>query len=226
MQSDDLCGVSMYAQWVEGERPDVVVLPRQHLGEPTTWRRLDATRALTRVPRGGSGRQRLAWVVSRLGPRVRWEGADDADRVLTARVGGGESPVLGVVGAPPGASDDDAVAWVASRVAGVSGKGARAVGGAVLVAAGRRLAAAGVARGVAPWRAAIALNPEQVSAYTNLGVAAAREGRLDLAITLTRRALELDPERARAWRNLADFLSARGDREGADEARREATRRQ
>jgi len=44
-------------------------------------------------------------------------------------------------------------------------------------------------------------------------------------VAMTRRALDLQPERPRAWRNLADYLAATGDPEGAAEARREAARR-
>lgn len=224
-ESDDLCGVAMYAQWVEGERPDVTVLPRQHVGLATTWRRLDPPRALVRVPRNGDARQRLAWLLSRLRSRIRWEGSDDADNVLTAPVGSGESPVLGIVGAPAGGSDTTAIEWVTARTKNATGQGARSIAGTTLVAAGRRLATRDISLAIAPWRAAITLNPEQVSAYTNLGVAAARRGQLNLAIALTERALDLDPERARAWHNLAGYLAATGDLARAEAANREADRR-
>ena len=47
--SDDLCGGALYAQHVEGERPDVTVLPRQHLAHPWTWRRIEARRLGERI---------------------------------------------------------------------------------------------------------------------------------------------------------------------------------
>ena len=95
----------------------------------------------------------------------------------------------------------------------------------VLFAAGVRAAKGDATRGAPLWRAAVALWPGQVSAWTNLAVLEARAGRLPAAIAMTRRALDLQPDRPRAWRNLANYLEATGDRDGAAEARREAARR-
>jgi Flp pilus assembly protein TadD len=57
-------------------------------------------------------------------------------------------------------------------------------------------------------------------------VAAARHGDLPRAVALTRRAVTLDPERPAAWRNLAEFESSLGHPAAADEALREARRRE
>jgi hypothetical protein len=232
--SDDLCGVSAYAQWVVGERPDVVVLPRQHLAFAWTWRRLRPERVGERVaPVGRDGDPaasvaRAHLLLERYGDRVRWEGQGDGEHPSIRarwRFGSGETPVLARVGAPVTEVDRGAAAWVGARLAPSRGAGARYVGAVVLFAAGSRVAREDLPGAVGLWRAALAVNPEHVSSYTNLGVAAAREGDVARAIALTRAALALDPERPGAWRNLRDYLRATGDLTGADEAEREMRRR-
>lgn len=232
--SDDLCGVSAYAQWVAGERPDVVVLPRQHLAYAWTWRRLRPERVGERVaPVGRDGDPaasvaRAHLLLDRLGDRVRWEGSGEAEPPslrARLRLGSGETPVLARVGAPVTDVDRGAAAWVRARLGSSRGAGSRYVGAVVLFAAGSRVARDDLAGAEALWRAALAVNPEHVSAYTNLGVAAARRGDLAGAVSLTRAALAIDPERPGAWRNLRDYLRAVGDVAGADEAEREMRRR-
>jgi Flp pilus assembly protein TadD len=114
---------------------------------------------------------------------------------------------------------------VRARIAAPPGAGARWVGAVVLVAAGSRVARGDLQGAVPLWEATLGLDREHVSAYTNLGVAAARRGDLRGAVALTRAALALDAERPVAWRNLGDFLRALGDDDGAREAERESLRR-
>jgi len=232
--SDDLCGVSAYAQWVAGERPDVTVLPRQHLAFPWTWRRLRAERFGERVdPVGRDGDPAAAvarthLLLSRFGDRVRWEGSGEGEHPSVRarwRFGSGETPVLARVEAPVTDIDRTAARWVTERVAPSRGAGARYVGATVLFAAGTRVARDDLASAEPLWRAALAVNPAHASSYTNLGVAAARRGDLAGAVVLTRAALAIDPERSGAWRNLRDYLRATGDEAGAREADREAGRR-
>jgi hypothetical protein len=220
--SDDACGGAMFAQWVEGERPDVTVLPQGFLDDPPTWRRLEPRRALLRgaaVPAA----QRLAWLVARGGERVRWEG--DGRDVPWIPLAPGETPVFARVGAAATADDGAAArAWVRAHAPG-DGVGARRIGAMVLFAEGVRRARGDALRGAPWWRAALGLWPDHAAAWTNLGVLAARAGDLRGAVAMTRRGLDLQPERPRAWRNLADYLAAAGDGAGAAEARREAARR-
>jgi len=232
--SDDLCGVSAYAQWVAGVRPDVTVLPRQHLAFPWTWRRLQARRFGESVePVGPSGDPtatvpRTQRLLERFGARIRWEGSGEgeASSIRTRwHFGSGETPVLARVGGHLTAVDRDAERWVRERLGTARGAGARYVGAMVLFAAGARMARDDLTVAASLWRAALSVNPAHASSYTNLGVVAARRGDLDTAIALTRTALALDPERPGAWRNLRDYLRARGDVEGARAADREARRR-
>ena len=228
--SDDTCGGAMFAQWVEGERPDVTVLPPRFLGDPSTWRRLTERRSLLRPPqgtppRGSVDEWRLRWLIARARDRVRWEG--DGLDVPWLTLSPGETPLLARVGAaePADASvDRDAAAWVLPRVPG-DGVGARSIGAMVLFAAGVREARLDLSRGVPLWRAALRVSPEHAGAWRNLAVFEARSGHLAEAVAMTRRALDLQPDRPRAWRNLADYLAASGDRAGAEEARFEAARR-
>ncbi len=232
--SDDLCGGSLYAQHVEGERPDVTVLPAQHLGLDWTWRRLDPRR--TGFPRPASPelpqesealrRARLHALVLRAGDRLRWEADSARDAEIRGmRLGSGETPVLAAPGAAVGAVDIDAARWVTQRLPPSRGAGARWVGAIVLFSAGQRVAREDIQRAIPLWLGVLEIFPEHVSAHTNLGVARARRGDLRGAIALTRAALAIDPERPNAWRNLADYLAGTGDTSGAAEARREAARR-
>ncbi len=228
--SDDLCGGAFYAQWIEGERPDVTVLPRQHLADTATWRRLSAQRfgAPAPVPVGaGDLRQRrLRALVRAAGERLRWEAPEPDDaRWLGLQPGSGETPVLATTAGPVTAVDLGASPWVSARMPGASGAGARWVGAMVVFGAARRAARVGMDRAVPLWTWVVATDPRHAPAYTNLGVAAARAGHLGEAVALTRRALAIDPERSMAWRNLAEFLSATGDPAGAAAARSEARRR-
>lgn len=232
--SDDLCGVAAYAQWVTGARPDLTVLPRQHLAFPWTWRRLRPERfgeAVAPVGADGSAEAATARVhllLARYGERVRWEGSGDGEAASVRarwRFGSGETPVLARVGAGLTAVDRDAAGWVGERLSPGGGAGARYVGATVLFAAGSRVARDDLGAAATLWRAALAVDATHASSYTNLGVAAARRGDLTAAVTLTRAALALDPDRVAAWRNLRDYLRATGDGAGAAAADREARRR-
>ncbi len=226
--SDDACGGAMFAQWVEGERPDVTVLPQGSLNLPTTWRRLDARHSLLRAeeaPSTADGRTR--WLLDRAGDRVRWEG--DGREVRWLRLSAGETPVFARVGEPAGdaSMDREAPGWVLPRLPSmdVAGVGAQRLGATALFAAGAREGRGGLERAAPLWRAALGVWPDHPAAWTNLAVVEARAGRLHQAVAMTRRSLDLEPERPRAWRNLAEYLGALGDREGAAEAAREAARR-
>ncbi len=227
--SDDGCGGAMWAQWVEGERPDVTVLPRPHLGALWTWRRLQLRRSLLHrfaAPDVGQrGDARLRWLLASAPDRVRWEG--DAHDAPGTALFAGETPVFARLTPSPddANADRDAVAWVASRMPATRGAGARWIGATVLFAAGAREAHRDISAGVPLWRAALGVWPGHVASWIDLGLAEARAGRPREAAALTGHALDLDPDRPRAWSNLAVFLDALGDAGGAADARREASRR-
>jgi predicted Zn-dependent protease len=88
------------------------------------------------------------------------------------------------------------------------------------------LAAFEVALGTSAWRRAVASlavglysgNPVAVARNT-LGAVRLEQGRLDDAQAHLSRALELDPEYAVPWANLALLRATRGDADGAEAAR-------
>jgi len=238
-ESDDLCGGALYAQWVEGERPDVVVVPRQHLGEPATWSR--TARRLARAFDGhlGPGRTiraaRLRALVAQLQPWLRWEMGEITDeRVARIALASAETPVLARVALPydrptepvtdrPTPLDEHAWVWLDPRTS--DGVGSRRLAAQVLFSAGRRIAMNDLQRAVPTWERSVRLDPEHAPAYTNLGVARARVGDLVGAIDRTERALRIDPDRLTAWQNLADFCEALGRTERAAAALRQIERR-
>ncbi len=232
--SDDLCGGSLYAQFVEGERPDVAVLPRTPVATPWTWRRLDPRRIgerLAPVGRDDTESAKLArtlMLLDRVGDRIRWEGGGEGEPPAIRarwRFGSGETPVLAIPNGPPTEVDANASRWVRARIPSPPGAGARWVAATITFAAGARLARANLGVAASLWRDTLSISPDHVSSRTNLGVVAARDGNLPEAVRLTREALALDPERPMAWQNLRDFLAALGDQEGAREADEELRRR-
>jgi tetratricopeptide (TPR) repeat protein len=85
---------------------------------------------------------------------------------------------------------------------------------------------------IAHWRDSSALfehtlrvDPDNPMAHVNLGMLRAEEGRLDEAVSHSRRAIALRPALAGAHNNLGTALVRRGDRQGARAAFEEAIRR-
>ena len=64
-----------------------------------------------------------------------------------------------------------------------------------------------------------AAHPQWAAAHLELGLTLGALGRGEEAVVSLRRALELEPDLASAWRALADHLNAMGDDAGADAAR-------
>lgn len=225
-ESDELCGGSLFARVCEGERPDVVVLPRQHLWDRTTWRRLSV--ALGHAPRERFAPRsadealrvrRLRSIVGVFGARVRWEQGERLDEQLAGIiVRPSESPVLarveprGVIATAAGSvvepreSVDDVSRWLAPRES--RGVLSQRIASTVLFAAGMRAASGDLSSGGAFFEAALARDATHVGALTNLAVVRAGEGRLSEAIALTERALSIDPSRAVARANLARYRAA------------------
>jgi hypothetical protein len=235
-ESDELCGGSLFARVCEGERPDVVVLPRQHLWDRTVWRRL--TVALGHPPPERSQprsfdeplrARRLLGVLNVFGPRVRWEQGDRSDeRLARITVIPSESPPLATPVAPsPLATPDETVdgvsRWLEPRES--PGVLARRIAATVLFSAGMRAVrdSSSLDRAALFWQRAIERDPNHASSLTNLAVARAQQGRMAEAILLSERALDADPTRAIAWQNLLRFCSQTGDTACVDRARRGAS---
>ena len=65
------------------------------------------------------------------------------------------------------------------------------------------------------WRAAIALKPEHVEVYHNLGSIYVKMGQVDKAFVIWNQALALEPNRAHTHYNMGNALYGKGDLEGA-----------
>lgn len=70
-------------------------------------------------------------------------------------------------------------------------------------------------KSIAAWKEALAMEPDDVSALSNLGSAYTYAGRLDDATAQYRRALEIDPENYKTRSNLGVALARTGHREEA-----------
>src|SRR3989304_5118086 len=72
------------------------------------------------------------------------------------------------------------------------------------------------------YRETIRINPQDTSAYSNLGVALAGKGFTDEAIKAHREVIRLDPQNASAYNNLGIALAGKGFTDEAIKAYREA----
>jgi hypothetical protein len=228
-ESDDLCGASLYARVCEGERPDVVVLPRQHLWERSVWRRLSVVlghppndRNSNNTPNEGLRVRRMRQLVSLFGERIRWEQGDLLDeRLARINISPSESPVLARVSsidqaphtAQPTAMNiqgPDSVQAVSQWLAPRETQGAlsQQMAANILFAAGMRHASVELTEAEPYWLAARQHDPTHAGVASNLAVVRARQGRVSEAIALCELAIELDPQRAVAWRNLRQFAAS------------------
>lgn len=232
-ESDELCGGSLYARLCEGERPDVVVMPRQHLWDRTTWRRLRVAlgrpapdRSQPRAADETLRVRRLRAVLNVFGPRVRWEQGDRADERLAAiALAPSESPALAtpVIARSPADPIEalpDVSRWIASRES--DGVLSRRIAATLFFSAGMRAAPRSLSAAAAFWQQSLARDPEHGPALTNLAVARADAGLVREAIALTERALAVDPSRPVAWQNLVRFCAAARDAACEDSARSRA----
>jgi hypothetical protein len=216
--SDDFAAGLAWAQVVEGARPDVAVVVRQH-----AWDASSIEPVRRRVPAGlagwAPGATLADFAVLRDGRRpVRWEWASDEDAAARPR---GLGPVFPLFA--PGATDDDgferriAALLEALGPAALDPPDARRAFGRLLQDLGRwRLQARDAARAVVALQAATALDADSAEAWNNLGTARSAAGDLAGAVAATERALALAPERtarlnlARYDLGLNDDAAARG----------------
>jgi len=226
-QSDDLSAGLVAARALEGARPDLVAVPAQHLyREPSEWQRATARRAAVwdaaAEARAQTDAGRIIAVLQRWVGPVVLESPSTAVLSGIALPGEGEPPIwiaelpVAADALPPVVGDHDHELRAAidrwhgrlttrldrERLADalalwIDGQHSRSPESPV-----RWLRAA---RGYQLILAELA--PEHPRSL--IGLAATRDyfGKTDEAIALTRRALELDPERTTALANLALFLA-------------------
>jgi len=219
--SDHLSASTLYLQRVEGARPDLFHLVRQHAWHPAH------TRALAPLTGGGAVRspERLA-LAQRSERPVGWEhGGGVEERALGASLRPGV-PAFAVVeeGPPSVRTEGQVLEEVKVRVARVLGSPPapgppRATGAAHLNQLGIHLVGTGAIRGAErAFSEALLLNPASVAALVNLGSLASRRGRLEEAADWTRRALALAPDQLTTLVNLGRYELALRHNEAAGEA--------
>lgn len=239
--TDDACAGAMFALHVDGVRPDVDVVPAQHLWEPSVRARLVPTvPALSALagerPARPEARAALSGRALTLllgGPRpVALESTQALSVVgVAADVAPGVAPYVVVdrrLATPPAEALERLEARLSARLSArqparprlpaLARAWSRAFDtiGSAALAGGE----ADVAR--AAFERAVTLAPDRAAAWTNLGVAHGSLGDAPAAIEATVEALERDPRRPSAWANLVRFLAASGDLDGARRALDEA----
>jgi Flp pilus assembly protein TadD len=228
---DDTCAGAWFALYVEGVRPDVSVVPAQHLWDPTVRRLLYGTSLRSASEPAERDRAAVAdAVVRRLasGQEPRPALFTDADVWSRAHVPGlpQASELVPYVQRDPGrasegallaALDGRASARFALDASGplIRGAHAREAWSSAYGGLGKALLSRSPRNAVSALRRAVQLDPERASAWSNLGVALEASGDLERAVQSTRRAAFLDPSRPTPWVNLVRLEVRRRNRRGA-----------
>jgi tetratricopeptide (TPR) repeat protein len=234
-QSDDLSAGLVAARALEGARPDVVAIPAQHLyREPSEWQRATPRRAAVwdAAADGEDEATRIAAVLS------NWRGAVVLEYPTTmvlasvALPGDGEPPIW-LATMPPqstarpvGVTPDhdplaDAIERWSPRMTHPVDRERLADALALWINGEHTRAPESPLRWLRAERGyqmiLTEVDPDHARALVGLGAVRDRFGETDEAIELTRRAIEIDPERSTALGNLAMYLSR--DPGTLDEAR-------
>jgi len=238
-ESDNLCAISLYLQSVEGERPDLLVLPRQHLWDDRMLalktRRHHGALAARLAPLPRDAGKRLAALVAWAQGRhdVAWEAGSAEDEQaafggerpapLAFEEGGVRFPLAALAGTGSLPGDLGGVAlyrhekWIRNRregdgpldYAAVPFLTRRAIAHDLVVAGNILMRAGGADEARACWEEADRIGGGYAAALVNLAVLAASAGERDRAIALAREALRLDPANGPA-RKLLDKLGGGG----------------
>jgi hypothetical protein len=234
-QSDDLSAGLVAARALEGARPDVVAIPAQHLYRvPSEWQRGTPRRAAVwnAAAGGEDDASRIAAVLS------AWHGAVVLESPTTmvlagvALPGDGEPPIW-IATMPPepdalpaGVMPDhdplaEAVLRWSPRLTNPVDRERLADALALWISGEHTRAPESPLRWLRAERGyqmiLSEVDPDHARSLVGLGAVRDRFGETDEAIELTRRAIELDPERSTALGNLAMYLSR--DAATLDEAR-------
>jgi tetratricopeptide (TPR) repeat protein len=207
-ESDTACASALFGVYAEGTRPDLDVVPAQHLWEPTVWRRLRwlSLPAAHDWPepslRAGIAAQRQRTLLEQTSRRPVY--AELAGCGMDLR----RAPLIGCSAELQ--YERAALTRLERARFGAAGPetelarelwaSAHQTLGSVLLGSDR----AGDA--VAELSRAVALTPLRASAHSNLGVALEQSGDLAAALTETAQAVELDPQRPTPWVNLTRLL--------------------
>jgi tetratricopeptide (TPR) repeat protein len=237
-RSDDLSAGIVYARLVEGARPDILHVVRQHV-----WQRAALVRGLgalasdtmlagdreKRIARQTETLRAIVAAARRDGRAVAWESGDDDDSADGAIVPVGILSEALAAGMPPALS---ANAHPPLRVlVGAStqlGRESRRFVASLWDRLGRAFlgsnAGDAMSRAEHALRNALQIAPEHAPSWNNLGVLLSRTGRLGAAITAAREATRLAPLQSGHAVNLGLYLLRANDDAAAREAYTRARR--
>jgi len=219
--TDDPCAAGLFALHVEAVRPDIEVLPAQHLWDATVLRRLgrvpDPAALLPSVPAPDQRRAAAESVLLKLGsaeaPRPVWSqlaepmpGTRSRVRMAAASL----PPYFRVLAAGERATFDDGSLGRLDRMR--AARLPRGMPGSARARQGWSRAYGSLGEQALPTRpdlavralrAAVQLAPARAVAWSNLGLALETTGDLHGAIEATQRAVTIEPDRPTPWVNLA-----------------------
>lgn len=220
--TDHLSSLALYLQGVEGHRPDLTVLVKQHLPDTPlvadryarTGREVPA--AFTALPPSDQSARAMALVRAELPRRaVFWELGDSrfdpaAAAILRpvgllSRVATDATAAARPLGPPP-----DAVARLIASRAAVDPprfRTRRVLSDSERLRGTWHLLRGELARAAPALEAAITLDPESARAWATLAALQRRSGRMDEAIRTLERAVSLDPGYEKARENLDVYRS-------------------
>ncbi|MGZ3453380.1 MAG: protein O-mannosyl-transferase family [Polyangiales bacterium] len=203
---DDLCGGALYAQLVEGARPDVVVVPRSF-----------AERGVLLSPRLEGIDRTIAAALDGERPVLVDAGASPYPFPTAL------DPATPLVRAASKAPIFDAFARMASLDRSLCESGCTPLTRRFLAQAhigpiGPAFASGNAAEAEALATAGLALDPNSAALWNDRAVARATLGRFDAAVEDARRSVELDPTRVPALTNLVFYEAALGRTDAAQSA--------
>jgi len=224
-ESDSACASALFAVYAEGLRPDLDVVPAQHLWDPSVLRRLRGLplAAASDAERWPGPAVRASWAERRLHALLQ---PDPLRPVYLERP---ERLPLSLRQAPwvTLATGENLASLERARFGTVGPSSALAK--ELWASAHEALGAIWLARGqvagaVTEYSRVVALTPLRAAARSNLGVALERRGDLHAAVLQTAEAVELDPLRSTPWVNLTRLLLRTQGPEAARDALRTAKR--
>jgi tetratricopeptide (TPR) repeat protein len=220
VQNDSTMATMMFLSLVEGSRPDVAVLARQHLVRDPARSRAVLARSGRAI--AGTGEAGAALLPALLAGPLTWEiGPDAPPRSHVLRAG---APLAEVVPAARAARDAGALADAAARLRALARSpeagdrsAARTLANGFTHLARLALAQRQLDSAERLLDAAIAVDPGFARAWVNRGVVAAQRGQFAAALQFTGAAIARAPGHVGARLNQARFLQHEGRDREADQ---------
>ena len=227
-QSDSACASALFAVYAEAARPDLAVVPAQHLWDASVLRRLRGLALASQLPgdepppraRGDLAQHNLLQLMAARRQRpVFFESLPAPAPALDAQ----RAPLLRGA-TSPGASQLDALVRARFGAAGPRTQRARELWSSAYEQLGLGYLRVGdPAAALSALERSLVLTPNHAPIHSNLGVAFERAGQLMPALQHMTRAVQLGPRRVTPWVNLVRLLLLTRGPEAARAALAQAT---